>query len=70
MNISFLQFFSSKDRKIFPLFEKASSNLIDMSNVLVEFVNTGSVDRKKELFLEIEGLEKVGETINYTENFL
>jgi hypothetical protein len=36
---SLFQFFSSKDKKFFPLFEEAASNLIELSFHLHEAVN-------------------------------
>lgn len=60
-----LQFFIPKDKKFFPLFEKASSNLLAISKVLVEMVNTSSSEKRKELIKEIERLEHVGDAVTH-----
>ena len=61
--INFIQFFIPQDKKFFPLFEKASGNLFQISKVLVEMVNTSSQDKRRELIKEIEHLEHVGDNI-------
>jgi len=62
--MSFLQFLLPKDRKFFPLFEQATSNLVKASKVLVELVNT-TPDKRKELIREIEHLEHQGDNITH-----
>ena len=60
---NFIQFFIPQDRKFFPLFEKASGNLFEISKVLVEMVNTSAPEKRRELIKEIERLEHVGDNV-------
>ncbi len=60
-----LSFLIPQDKKFFQLFEKASANLLVTSEALVEMVHTASVDRRKELFREIERLEHVGDGLTH-----
>jgi uncharacterized protein len=62
---NFIQFFIPQDRKFFPLFEKASGNLFDISKVLVEMVNTSAPEKRRELIKEIERLEHVGDNVTH-----
>jgi predicted phosphate transport protein (TIGR00153 family) len=62
---SLLRFFVPQDRKFFPLFEKASGNLLNISKVLVEMANTSSPDKRRELIKEIERLEHVGDGVTH-----
>jgi predicted phosphate transport protein (TIGR00153 family) len=57
--------FSPKDRKFFPLFEKATQNLLVASGVLVEALQTSSPDRRRELLKEIERLEHQGDNFTH-----
>lgn len=59
------QYFIPKDKKFFPLFEKAASNLIDLGNSLKEAVNTDDIGRRKELFKIIEEYEHKGDSITH-----
>ena len=59
------QYFIPKDKKFFPLFEQDSTNLIKLGEKLVEAVNTEDLDRRKELFKDIEDLEHVGDEITH-----
>jgi uncharacterized protein len=61
----FVQFLIPKDRKFFPLFEKASANLVTISAVLVEMVRASSPEKRAELIKEIERLEHVGDSITH-----
>ena len=61
--MNFIQFFIPQDKKFFPLFEKASGNLLQISKVLVEMVNSSSTEKRKELIIEIEHLEHIGDNI-------
>lgn len=63
MNI--FEYFTPKDKKFFPLFEKAAANATATSKVLVELVNSQSFEKRKELFREIERLEHVGDNITH-----
>jgi len=65
MNLNIFHYFQPKDRKFFPLFERASSNLVDTSKVLVELVNSSTPEKRRELFKEIERLEHVGDNITH-----
>ena len=59
------QYFIPKDKKFFPLFEQDSANLIKLGEKLVEAVNTEDLDRRKELFKDIEDLEHIGDEITH-----
>ena len=63
--INLFQIFIPQDRKFFPLFEKASGNLLAISKVLVETVNTSSSEKRQELIKEIERLEHVGDGVTH-----
>ncbi|MEK6614990.1 MAG: DUF47 family protein [Bacteroidota bacterium] len=62
---NFLQFLLPQDKKFFPLFERASGNLLTISKVLVTMVNTSEISKRKELIKEIEHLEHVGDGITH-----
>lgn len=62
---SILSFFIPKDKKFFVLFEKASKNLVDISRVFNELLNTGAPDRRVELIKSISDLEHVGDNITH-----
>lgn len=62
---SIFQYFVPKDKKFFPLFESASSNLIDISSALVEAVNTTDIEKRKEIIKKIEDLEHRGDEITH-----
>lgn len=59
---SIFQFLVPKDKKFFPLFEEASSNLIELASHLHELVNLPLKERN-ELFEKIDQLEQKGEDI-------
>ena len=61
----FLQFLIPKDKKFFPLLEKASGNLLTIAKTLLEMVNTAELEKRKELIKEIERLEQVGDNISH-----
>lgn len=61
----FLQILVPKDKKFFPLFEKASGNLVEISKALDELVNTPSGEVRKELIKKIEHLEHTGDGISH-----
>jgi predicted phosphate transport protein (TIGR00153 family) len=65
MNLNIFQFFQPKDKIFYLLFEKATANATETSKALVELVSTSSVERRKELFREIEKLEHVGDNITH-----
>jgi hypothetical protein len=59
------QYFIPKDKNFFPLFEKASNNLIIMAELLNKAVNTKNVDDRLEIFKEIEAMEHIGDDITH-----
>ena len=68
MNINnFFQFLVPKDKKFFPLFEQASSNLIEIATNLHEAVNLPLKEREV-LFQKIDVLEQKGEAITRQTN--
>jgi len=65
MKFNFFQALIPKDKKFFPLFEKASANLVEISRVLYEAIAKSNPERRKELIKEIERLEHVGDNITH-----
>ncbi len=65
MNLNFFQYFTPKDTKFFPLFEKASANLIETSKALVEMTKAESIEKRRELIKKIEELEHIGDNITH-----
>jgi uncharacterized protein len=61
------QFLVPKDKKFFPLFEEASSNLVQLASILHEAVNLPLKERDV-LFLKIDELEQKGEDITRLTN--
>ncbi|HSN47769.1 MAG TPA: DUF47 family protein [Flavobacterium sp.] len=64
---SIFQFLVPKDKKFFPLFEEASSNLVQLASILHEAVNLPLKERD-ELFVKIDELEQKGEDITRLTN--
>jgi len=64
---SIFQFLVPKDKKFFPLFEEASSNLIELASNLHEAVNLPLKEREV-LFQKIDKLEQKGEQITRQTN--
>ncbi len=64
---SIFQFLVPKDKKFFPLFEEASSNLVQLASILHEAVNLPSKERDF-LFAKIDELEQKGEDITRLTN--
>ena len=62
---NFLSFLIPQEKKFFLLFEKASANLLTTSEVLVEMVNTSSLEKRQEFIREIERLEHVGDGVTH-----
>jgi uncharacterized protein Yka (UPF0111/DUF47 family) len=58
------QFFVPKDKKFFPLFEQASTNLILLAETLHEVVNAQRGERE-DSFNKIDELEEIIEDITY-----
>jgi uncharacterized protein len=64
---SIFQFLVPKEKKFFPLFEQASSNLVLIAETLHEAVNLPAKERK-ESFDKIDELEQIGENITRQTN--
>ncbi len=64
---SIFQFLVPKDKNFFPLFEKASANLVQLASILHEAVNLPSKERDV-LFQKIDELEQKGEDITRQTN--
>ena len=64
---SIFQFLVPKDKKFFPLFEQASTNLVQLASHLHEAVNLPLKERE-ELFQKIDELEQKGEDITRQTN--
>ncbi|HPD54023.1 MAG TPA: DUF47 family protein [Bacteroidia bacterium] len=62
---SFIQLFVPKDRKFYPMLEQASANLVAVSKVLYELMNTSSPEKRVPLFRQIEKLEHTGDEITH-----
>lgn len=62
---SIFQYFLPKDKKFFPLFESASANLIELSNLLVQAVNSTDLDSRNILIKKIDDLEHRGDDITH-----
>jgi predicted phosphate transport protein (TIGR00153 family) len=60
-----LQLFVPKDRVFFPLFQKATQNLVVISNTLVQMVNAVDPNQRRVLIKEIERLEHVGDNVTH-----
>ena len=58
-------YFIPKDKKFFPLFEKASSNLVAISTLVNQLVNTPEIGERGPLHKQIEQLEHVGDEITH-----
>jgi predicted phosphate transport protein (TIGR00153 family) len=66
MNInSFFSFFSPADKKFFPLFEKATANLLLMGQCIDALVKSESDADRLRLTSEINQLENVGDNITH-----
>lgn len=59
------QYFVPKDKKFFPLFEMASANLINISETLLEAVNTNDIEHRNDLIKKIEVLEHKGDELTH-----
>jgi hypothetical protein len=63
---SIFQYFVPKDKKIFfPLFEQAANNVVAMSMVLVDAVNSNDFNTREDLFKQIDKLENKGDEITH-----
>src|ERR1700748_712574 len=63
---SIFQYFVPKDKKIFfPLFEQAANNVVVMSTMMVELVNSTNPAAREELFKQIDKLENKGDELTH-----
>lgn len=63
---SIFQYFVPKDKKIFfPLFEQAANNVVIMSAILVDAVNSPDSATREELFKQIDKLENKGDELTH-----
>ncbi len=62
---SIFQYFVPKDKKFFPLFEQAGSNLIDMAKLLKESVHTSDLQRRTDNAKLLEDLEHKGDNLTH-----
>ena len=60
-----IQLFVPSDKKFFPMFQKASSNLVDISKALVQLVDSSDLNKRRDMIKEIERLEHVGDNITH-----
>lgn len=60
-------FFTPKDKKFFPLFEKSGANLVIMSQSLVDLVNSEptDTDKREKIYKKISDLEHIGDDITH-----
>jgi hypothetical protein len=60
-------YFTPKDKKFFPLFEKSGANLVAMSHLLVELVNIdpNNMESREAVYKKIEDLEHIGDDITH-----
>jgi predicted phosphate transport protein (TIGR00153 family) len=65
MSFDFLRLFVPKDRKFFPLFDKAAENLESAGKLLFELINSTSSEERNRLINEIEKLEHVGDELTH-----
>jgi len=63
---SIFQFFVPKDKKFFPLFEEATTNVVKMAELMLETVNTKDNERRIELVKEIDRLEHIGDQLSHS----
>ncbi len=60
-----IQFFIPQDKQFFPLFEKATGNLKNISRALVEMVNIRSIEDRRVYIKKIEDFEHMGDSITH-----
>ena len=63
MGFNIFHYFTPKDKKFFPLFEKLSLNLISISTALSALLHSSGGEKRKELVLEIERLEQISDEL-------
>lgn len=62
---SIFQYFVPKDKKFFPLFEQAGSNLIEMATLLKESVHSADLQLRKNNAKALEDLEHKGDDLTH-----
>ena len=65
MNLNFLRFFIPTDRKFFPLFEKAASNLEIGGQLIYQLMCTNNIEERSRLIRTIEDIEHIGDEITH-----
>ncbi len=65
MALEFLKYFLPTDKKFFPLFEKAATNLSLAGTAICDLVTTNDVEERIRLMREIERLEHIGDDITH-----
>jgi len=58
-------FLVPQEKKFFPLFEKASGNLLQTAKTLTVMVNESDKEKRKEMLREIEKLEHIGDSVTH-----
>jgi uncharacterized protein len=58
-------FLAPKERKFYPMFERASGNLVNVSKLLVQLLHSEDRELRRKLTKEIENLEHLGDTITH-----
>jgi uncharacterized protein len=58
-------FLAPKEKKFFPMFERATENLVNCSKFLVQLLNTNDKELRKQLTKEIENSEHIGDNITH-----
>src|SRR6185312_9847089 len=59
------KFLIPQEKKFFPLFERASANLLETSKTLTLMVNTTDKEKRREYLREVERLEHIGDTVTH-----
>lgn len=62
---SIIQFFVPEGKEFFNLFEESSSNLVAISKLLNEAVQTNDLEKRREIIRNIEKLEHTGDEITH-----
>lgn len=65
MKFNIFQAFTPRDKKFFPLFEKATSNLLLAADVLVDLTTSTDQTQRKVLIKRIQELELIGDEITH-----
>jgi len=58
-------FLIPQEKKFFPLFEKASGNLLDTAKALTAMVNQSDKEKRTDMLREIEKLEHIGDSVTH-----